>query len=520
MTSTLDTLHRAADLTKRIGEHVLPNGKSVREQLSVDGTSFWDAISPQLAAFWFPKDLTRRPTIISSHIVPYLRLIRNKFRGFRAFPRDAHGCERWPRERVCLLLGFSGYMYRDILAPVKSHFDNTGDMNCVVLHDGGSFQNNATKVSGNGVYSIWAHWAPSLNEMERDAKKKLAAALMEINSESLLAALSQEEVQTIGPRIVGTLRWILIGHLASLIPYYILARHILDGHPNSIVVSCDQADPRVRFFSQLARGKNIPSLEVQFGLCGKDGVEWQFLATDKVAVWGNNSRLIIASHGVADKQMVVTGSPRFDCLIDVPANQARNIRERLAIPEGKALVLFASQYLLKSYSKFGNFPKIQRAIKRAIFRCADQLGEMVLVVKPHPLEDVEETRSLAAGCKNIVFADKCEDIRELTKACDVFVTLGSTATMEALIAGKLVIYPAFPGFVWWDDMYLKNNVAYVAESEGALLSGLRNALTGMRGDMLEQVSPARQIFLDGMTHKQDGKATIRVSMLVKEMSKL
>lgn len=520
MSSTLDTLHQSADLAKLIGNTVLPNGKLVREQLSVDGVSFWDTVSPQLAAFWFPKDLSRaKSTIFDTHGMPYLRRIRQQVKSITPFPRNSAGCTEWPSGRVCLFLGFSGYMYRDILEPVKKHFDKTHGMNCVVLHDGGSFQNTAVKLAGTGIHSIWEHWESSLTEAERVARKKFSSAICEIRIEDMMSGFSPDEKMVIGPKIAGTLRWLLLGHLSSLIPYYLLARHILEKHPNSIIVSSDQADPRARLFSQIGKRNGIPSLEVQFGLCAKDGVEWQFLATDKVAVWGDNARKVISSHGVADQDMVVTGSPRFDCLVDVPAGQARNVRGRMAIPEGKTFVLFASQYLLKSYCEFGDFANIQRSIKRAIFRCTDKLDGMVLVVKPHPLEDVEETRKLAAGCKNIVFADKSEDIRELTKACDVFVTLGSTATMEALIAGKLVIYPAFPGFVWWDDMYLRNNVAFVVESEEILLSALRNALSGMRDDMLNHMAPARQKFLNEMIYKADGKAATRVSMLVEEMAK-
>lgn len=520
MSSTLDTLQQAADITKRIGNATLPNGKSVRNQLSVDGVSFWDAAEPLLAAFLFPKDLSRErpPTVFDNYLMPYLRLFRNKARALKPFPRNDSGCAKWPSGRVCLFLGFSGYMYRDILEPIKKHFDETHEMDSVVLHDGGSFQKTAVKLSGAGVHSIWEHWDASLDSEEIDAGVKLNEAVKALKAEHLLSAFRPEESAAIAPKIEGTLRWLLIGYLASLIPYFLLARHILKAHRNSILVSCDQADPRTRLFCQVGRAYGIPCLEVQFGLCSKDGVEWQFPAVDKIAVWGNSAKQVIAAHGVPERNILLTGSPRFDGLVNIPPAHIKDIRARLGIPDGKAMVLFASQYLLKSYSEFGDFPGIQRAIKRAVFNSADRLSDMVLVVKPHPLEDVNETRKLADGCRHVIFVDKSEDIRELTKACDVFVTLGSTATMEALIAGKLVIYPAFPGFVWWDDMYLNNSVAVVAKSETELIAKLRDSVTSRRREMLNELEPARHCFLRDLIHKPDGLATSRISARIMEMA--
>ena len=43
--------------------------------------------------------------------------------------------------------------------------------------------------------------------------------------------------------------------------------------------------------------------------------------------------------------------------------------------------------------------------------------------------------------QNIIFASKSDDIRDLINVCDVFVSLGTTATVDAMIAKKLIICP-------------------------------------------------------------------------------
>jgi len=106
----------------------------------------------------------------------------------------------------------------------------------------------------------------------------------------------------------------------------------------------------------------------------------------------------------------------------------------------------------------------------------------------------------------------------LTKACDVFITLGSTATMDALVARKLVIFPSFPGLVWWDDMYLKNNVAVVVQSGEELERKLKEAINGQRERLLNELEPARRHFLEELVYKPDGQAAPRISALAMQMA--
>lgn len=522
MNPTLETLQYSADLTKRMGNASCPNGKSVREMLSIEGISLWDIVTPILAVNLLSADITRQtlPNIFNRICWPYLSLMKQRAKSFIPFSRGAGGCSLWPAEPVCLLLGFSGYMYRDVLEPVKAYFDENSEMNCVVLHDDGRFHQSAVKISGKGVQSIWQHWDSSVNADEKMAFTMLAKVLKEVKTDCLWAVLDAKEKREIWPKIEPTFKWLWMVCFPSLIPYFVLAKHILNEHPNAIIISPDQADPRIRLFRAIGQLYSIPSLEVQFGLYGKECVEWQFFASDKIAVWGNTSRQVLLDHGVPDDSVTVSGSPRFDNLANINDDQVLKVRTRLGIPTDRAMVLLASHPSPVYYNDVGNSPYTRKSVKRAIFQAADKLPGMTLVVKPHPLEDMEETKKSSEGCKNIIFVDRSEDIRELTKACDVFITLGSTATMDAIVARKLVVYPSFPGFVWWDDLYLEGNVSVVVKSEEELVDKLYAAVSGKCDAMLDELEPARRIFLNNYVYQSDGQSTARIAALARKMARV
>lgn len=521
MNSTLDTLQYATTLVKRWGQISLPNNRTLRETLIVDGISLWDVAAPVLAGFSFPKDLARKKPLsfFSREIRPCLSRVKRQLRALVPFPRNSNGCSRWPGDKTCLLLGFSGYMYRDVLESVARCLKENRYMNYVALHDDGRFQGTAVKLHGEGVQSVWEHWDSRVSARELENRRKLASALNYLDTLTTLPELiSNAEGNSLWPKVENTFKWLFNVHLPSLMPYLALTRHILEEHRPDLIVSADMTDPRIRLFSLAGRLMGIPSLEVQFGLYTKSSVEWQFDVADKVAVWGERTHSLFREFGIPEERIVITGSPRFDGLVNVNRAQIAAIRSRLGIPDGRHMVLFASQYLLSNYSEFSDFPRAQRAVKRAIFKVADRLEGLSLVVKPHPIENVRETKKIADGCRNIVFVDRSEDIRELIKACDVFITLGSTATMDALVARKLVIFPAFPGLVWWDDVYLKSKVAHVVSSEYDLARSLQAIVNGQRERFLDELEPARQRFLKEWVHQADGQAANRIAALAMQLA--
>ena len=66
--------------------------------------------------------------------------------------------------------------------------------------------------------------------------------------------------------------------LPLFVPQAVVAQHILKNHRPALVISPDVADPRTRVYTLLCRQMGIPCMEVQFGLAGDEGIEWQFFS--------------------------------------------------------------------------------------------------------------------------------------------------------------------------------------------------------------------------------------------------
>jgi hypothetical protein len=523
MSDAIETLQYAAGLVKRWGQTPLPNGDTLEDILTVDGVSLWAAVAPILAAFILPKVLARKVplSVFSRFVKPYLSWAKHYIKTFPRISYRSGGMEQWPSSPACLFLGFSGYMYRDVLAPVANRFIEDYHMDYVVLHDDGLFQDSAVKLQGDGIQSIWNYRNQPVLDNESRLRNKFNANLRYLKYNKLLPALIDNTDNTLWPKVEATFRWLWRVYIPSLIPYVALAQHILKQHRPFIIISPDVADPRARIFCLVARLIGIPSLDVQFGMYEKESVEWQFFLADRVALWGESSRQVLLAHYVPADRITITGSPRFDALTNANEIEISEHRLRFGISDDQIMVLFASMYSLEHYSEFGNFPQVLADVKRAVFRVANSINELRLVVKPHPLENVQDTRQLAYGCKNIIFAESSEDIRELIKASDVFITLASTATCDALIARKPVILPRFPGFAWWDeDVFQKSKVTYEVCSESELLCCLKEFVCGHGEQMLDKLEPARQVFLQEQVYRTDGHAADRIAALAMEMAGL
>ena len=293
-----------------------------------------------------------------------------------------------------------------------------------------------------------------------------------------------------------------------------LAKTIISDLKPQLIVSPDVADFRTRACLFTGKRFGIPTLDVQFGTYGDEAVEWRFFQADRVAVWGNESMRVLASHGVPRERMSVTGSPRHDVLLRPLAEDIQKTRARLGVQKNQTMVVFASMHT-GGYNETKD-RDIYNCLEKSIFKAASQTPEMYLVVKPHPLLNVNKKRNLADKCENIVFADKEEDIRDLIIASDAVVMLGSTATLDALIANKLTICPAFPGWTW-NDVYADTGAVLAPRNEDELTKMFKAICSEKRKDILNGLAPARQRFLDKHIYLPDGKAAARIESIALQM---
>ena len=219
-------------------------------------------------------------------------------------------------------------------------------------------------------------------------------------------------------------------------------------------------------------------------------------------------------HGVPREKMTVTGSPRYDSALSRPPEMVRSIRHSLGIPEGKLMMLFASQPYY--YGAFDN-PEIRRKMMAELFRATFSVDGLVLVVKPHPLENRAELARLAKGGRNILFADKRLDIRNLIKAADAFVTFFSGTTFDALVMNKPTINLAYPESCA-NTLFEQCGATHVARSADDIGRLLHSIDGGQMEDLLIDRAPARERLLHDWFFRLDGRAAERIVDIALDMA--
>lgn len=150
---------------------------------------------------------------------------------------------------------------------------------------------------------------------------------------------------------------------------------------------------------------------------------------DWFAAYGEYTRDAMTNGGAfpADR-IVVVGAPRLDALLTAPPDKAQ-ARAALDLPADKRVVVFATQV----YPWF-------HAAGRALFAAARDRTDCVVCVKLHPKDTTLDVYRQAAAdlrATNVRFYSDRFD--ELLAACDVLVSGSSTATLEAILAGRETI---------------------------------------------------------------------------------
>ncbi|MFA4934065.1 MAG: CDP-glycerol glycerophosphotransferase family protein [Candidatus Omnitrophota bacterium] len=518
MLNVIDTLNYSASLVEEFGKFNLSNGKTLSTTLTVEGIQFWDVFSAEFAHSHIPtvlaSDISSKDMM--QRIRPGLIRFKHGLRNLIRHRHNTHGCSSWPIGKTLLCLGFTNQMYRDVLRPVVSRLVMHKDCNIVVLGDQNRFDKKLSSFENCRYQTLWQHWGEQIGGQVSKLQKSIYQ--IEINlrlSNALLNAVPDNDRHLVR-NFKNLFNRFFRVYLPLIIPHAVVARHILEKHRPAMVINSDTADPRTRIYTLLCRLMGIPCMDIQFGLAGDEGIEWRFLTADRVAVWGDVSKEAMLKQKVSSERIIITGSPRHDFLVNLSNSEVKSKRAMLRVPEENAMVVLASTYHLKTHDKYSN-PEFLRSMKCAIFQAADKTPGISLVVKPHPVENVRQTRALAKKYKNIIFVSQKSDIRELIRICDAFISFGSTATIDALIAGKLTICPVFPGWVF-SDIFKDSGAVLIPESCQEIINIFRMIADGSEANTKVKLESARQDFLKRYAYQADGMAAARVEALALKMA--
>jgi CDP-glycerol glycerophosphotransferase (TagB/SpsB family) len=444
-----------ATLIQEIGKSKLPNGKIISDIFNLKDIPFWEIFAPELA--WRHLTTCMAATslwdnfkiLIKPYVLPLKQgYIKNKSKnGFEVKKIN------WDQSHVVLVLGFTNYMYRDVLDPVINELMRYDNMNVVVLIDSNNEYVNEIKNKNNKIefFNISDEIKINFQNEIKEIKKLIKGISKEIILTGQLYKLFPKNIQ-----ITIALKKVFYLYLKCYLPIFIkqalIAKHIITNYRPKHILSPDVSDTRTRVYTLIAKKMGIPTLEVQFGLTGNEGVEWRFFSSDEVCVWGNDSKEALLLQGVENRSINVTGSPRHDMLSSSFQLNSNSIRKKFSLSFEKKVILLASTYADKTHEKYSPL-NILDLMKTAIFNAAKLTPDVVLIVKPHTQENIEHTKKLIGNSSNIIVAERNSDIRELILMCDAFISFGSTATIDALIANKLIICPIFSGWPFSEKKY-------------------------------------------------------------------
>ena len=509
------SLHKSSYLVKKWGEQG-PSGKaSLRELLTIDGISMWDVMAVELALYHVPDGLAKTPghrslrQILTSYLRPLKYALRKKA------SIDNSDCSRWPSGSTVLFLGFTRYLARDVLQPIVDMLLRETGLTPVMLTE----ELTPLSEANTSTHSVHRHRGRDAVRDAHQLAKSIRKATSMVFDEDRYRRIFEDESRQLWSLIKeGIFRALKVQAGFHLPDTIAVARHILTAHRPAAIVSIDVADPRTRVYSILGKTLGIPTVQVQSGVVDQGVVEWQFLHDDIIAAQGEQARDVFLSHGVPPEKIVVTGNPRHDRLIRATDHEIRAFRNRFGVPSGNRTVVLASSYFLDVHEKYlAETGGLLRTMKKAMFVSAATVPGVSLIVKPHPLENVAETRAMAADYPDISFAEPGEDIRALACVCDAFFSFGSTATLNAVILEKPTVCPAFPGWMF-SDAFIRTGAVMPARSVGDIIAAFTEIATDGGAGIISRHATKRSEYLSSVVRDGGKGATRRIVELLKTIT--
>jgi hypothetical protein len=496
----------------------LPDGRSFSEALTLEGIPFFDVFEAEMA--WRHLTTTKAAKSIGTKLKLRAKptLLRLKQIYADRFSMPLVNIE-WPDGPVMICLAFTGRMYQDVLEPVVRKVLDGDELRVVLTSQAPMAE--AQYQSGLGLTNVATdtYWNAEIDSIYRLLKVAFGKLPKKHEIWKSMERCSNYDSMVRSERLSASQ---VYEALNLLLKYYIplilrqaaIAKFILTKKRPSLVLSADISDARARLYSVLCKQYSIPSINVQFGLTGDEAVEWRNYSGSGVAVWGESSRQALLRNGVPSDKILVTGSPRHELLNAASSSVRSSVRAKLKINQGRPVVLLASTYFDPTHSAYVDRNSLS-TMKRTIFALANKYPEIFLIVKPHPVEDVSDTKSFAGVADNVLVVDRDIDGREFIPACDVFISFGSTMTIDALLSEKLCICPAYPGWPF-SELFAGTGAVLSPRSPDEMDQIFSKIATNDWTFLNMEMINARAIFLNSIVHTAGEGAAERIRRMIKE----
>ena len=288
----------------------------------------------------------------------------------------------------------------------------------------------------------------------------------------------------------------------DIVRYGEIAKEVIHAENPDVVVTIDDRSPFGKTVNVVSKSLGVPTLMVQHGIVADHPI-YGPICSDKMAVFGHAFKDALVKRGVNPDDIVVTGQPRFDVLVNTKYDK-KWIYEKLNLNGEKGLIVFASTDL----------PDDEKELTvRELCAAMKQFPDKQLVIKPHPSDDDAMFVDLLCKFKSdaIVVHDY---LYELLSACDLLITTWSTVGLEAMILDKPIIVI---------NLMNRPDMTSYVERGAAIEVNMPNALSGIigqilyDGDTIQRIKEGRNKYILDYTYRSDGKASERVAKLIEMM---
>ena len=221
------------------------------------------------------------------------------------------------------------------------------------------------------------------------------------------------------------------------LPLPTMRRIIKKLKPDAVVIT---NSPRAeRAAGLVARELGIPALCIN-SMFAIDEIGWlgEPDFCDVLCVLSDSVRQRFIAAGRLPEQVVVTGNPAFDALVQAPF-KAAGAALRSQLPANVCQVLlWASQPEYVSHPTAPGLtgePDLPRRILSQMLAWAQAAPQRHLLIRPHPNEQIEDP---LLPCATMVPASRCE-VAVALHACDAVATITSTVALEGHALGLPVL---------------------------------------------------------------------------------
>ena len=229
----------------------------------------------------------------------------------------------------------------------------------------------------------------------------------------------------------------------------------------------------------------------------------------KIALFGDNTRNMLISEGVPAEKLVVTGSSKFDDLIEFKDPiKKRMLKEKYGVPVEKKVVLVLTSWFVEAGIWTA---EDRRFFVTEIAKACSDLMDVQLVFKLHaPHENEENYHEILKDYPISPLIFNSESLHELICISDVVVSVSSTAALEAMALNKPVLIVNMDN----GSKIFKDSGALFIEKTDPFESALEKLL--YHTNDIVDLDKAHEFVFD-QAYKIDGNASGRISDLIRSM---